>query len=363
MPRLPGPITARLKELREALGIIRVGAPSILETFLPEFGSLVSSRGCAYGVRVEEEEYEISFCHVSGVEAARVQATMKTIADVVRAPKRQLGFYTPARIERWQRNRAIAFPRNSEVLRMAAALPGPLATQRRSFEASSKQAYESAFAKLGVTDDCQLRVLVCSGPSLLAWIGAFRHEPFGAQDRRILQGLAPALQRRLAMERQWEDATFSAEAVPVLLENIPGAALIVNASGRIGHANAVAAALLERDARGLREKIGDALRGAPLPPFMQLTRISASGWPACYLVVLNNEKDPFGRVKLARQRWGLTQREAEILAHLASGAPNKTISALTDCAVRTVEQHVTLILAKLQVENRAAAIARFWSEL
>jgi DNA-binding NarL/FixJ family response regulator len=69
------------------------------------------------------------------------------------------------------------------------------------------------------------------------------------------------------------------------------------------------------------------------------------------------------KTELARRRWNLTQREAELLVHLASGASNKTLAASLDRAVRTIEQHVTTLLEKMRAENRATAIARFWSEL
>jgi DNA-binding CsgD family transcriptional regulator len=52
---------------------------------------------------------------------------------------------------------------------------------------------------------------------------------------------------------------------------------------------------------------------------------------------------------------GLTPRETEIAVWLAKGKSNQEIAAILGAPVRTVEKHVERILAKLGVENRAAA--------
>jgi DNA-binding NarL/FixJ family response regulator len=54
---------------------------------------------------------------------------------------------------------------------------------------------------------------------------------------------------------------------------------------------------------------------------------------------------------------GLTDRELEVLRHLAGGATNKAIAAELVLSVRTVDRHVSNIFAKLGVSSRAAATA------
>jgi DNA-binding NarL/FixJ family response regulator len=54
---------------------------------------------------------------------------------------------------------------------------------------------------------------------------------------------------------------------------------------------------------------------------------------------------------------GLTQRELEVLRHLAAGESNKAIAAELVVSVRTVDRHVSNIFAKLGVSSRAAATA------
>jgi DNA-binding NarL/FixJ family response regulator len=54
----------------------------------------------------------------------------------------------------------------------------------------------------------------------------------------------------------------------------------------------------------------------------------------------------------------LTPREAEVLALLAEGLPNKEIARRLGIAERTAKFHVEAILGKLGVESRAEAIVR-----
>jgi DNA-binding CsgD family transcriptional regulator len=58
-----------------------------------------------------------------------------------------------------------------------------------------------------------------------------------------------------------------------------------------------------------------------------------------------------------RNRHGLTDRELEVLRHLAAGATNRAIAAELVLSVRTVDRHVSNIFAKLGVSSRAAASA------
>ena len=58
-----------------------------------------------------------------------------------------------------------------------------------------------------------------------------------------------------------------------------------------------------------------------------------------------------------RNPLGLTRREAEILALLSEGLRNSTIAKRLFVSTKTVEHHVSAILAKLGVPSRAEAIA------
>ncbi len=59
----------------------------------------------------------------------------------------------------------------------------------------------------------------------------------------------------------------------------------------------------------------------------------------------------------SRQSGDLTPREADVLALLARGRSNKVIAAELGLGVRTVEGHVSSVLAKLGVASRTEAVA------
>jgi DNA-binding CsgD family transcriptional regulator len=56
-------------------------------------------------------------------------------------------------------------------------------------------------------------------------------------------------------------------------------------------------------------------------------------------------------------RRGLTERELEVLRHLAAGETNKAIAAELVLSERTIDRHVSNIFVKLGVSTRAAATA------
>ena len=58
-----------------------------------------------------------------------------------------------------------------------------------------------------------------------------------------------------------------------------------------------------------------------------------------------------------RHPFGLTRREAEILALLADGLRSSSIARRLFLAPKTVEHHISAILAKLGVSSRAEAVA------
>ena len=59
-----------------------------------------------------------------------------------------------------------------------------------------------------------------------------------------------------------------------------------------------------------------------------------------------------------KDRYGLTDREAEVLLWLAQGKSNAEISSILGNAEQTVKIHVTHVFEKMGVENRHAAIIR-----
>jgi len=66
------------------------------------------------------------------------------------------------------------------------------------------------------------------------------------------------------------------------------------------------------------------------------------------------------RVLAGRQRYNadLTDREAEVLALIAAGRSNPEIAAQLGLSLKTVQNHVSKVLAKLQVRDRTQAALR-----
>lgn len=56
----------------------------------------------------------------------------------------------------------------------------------------------------------------------------------------------------------------------------------------------------------------------------------------------------------------LTDRELEVLGHIAAGERNRDISAELNVSIKTVEFHIANILAKLAAKSRTEAVVRAW---
>jgi DNA-binding NarL/FixJ family response regulator len=66
------------------------------------------------------------------------------------------------------------------------------------------------------------------------------------------------------------------------------------------------------------------------------------------------------QLRLARARFGLTEREQDVLALVGEGLSNAAIAGRLVLAEKTVKNHLQHVFAKLQVRSRTEAVAR-WS--
>lgn len=63
------------------------------------------------------------------------------------------------------------------------------------------------------------------------------------------------------------------------------------------------------------------------------------------------------KIAILRARFNLTQREMEVLSWIAQGKSNRDIASILSLSPRTIDKHLEVIFAKLNVENRTAAAA------
>jgi DNA-binding CsgD family transcriptional regulator len=92
--------------------------------------------------------------------------------------------------------------------------------------------------------------------------------------------------------------------------------------------------------------------------FEQLGATPAASWLRRQMRLRGASAIPRGKRASTRgHRFGLTRREAEILALLSQGLRSALIAKRLFLAPKTVEHHVSAILAKLGVTSRAEAVA------
>lgn len=355
-----------MAEVCAALGTLVEGAPPILAMIVPAVTTgLGSERSMAYGVVSDGEESTLAFVEHDAfpVPSGQIHDAMQ---GWIRDQSRRWGLFDPARPEPKQRNRALSILSPTRLAESHNDLVDAMRRLRVSTASTMRlrdvmAATVVALGRMDAADRYQLRVLVCDGAELLAWVGAFQPEPFTGRQRRMLNALAPALQRRLTLEKHLRLAQSTALALDAALEHIPSAAYLVSSRGAVRHANAAAVLRLEGDRTGVVRALADAVRGRG-PNQLDATPIAPRGGPGLWLVVERTApRDPSPIARAAAARYRLTPREAEVLRRLLVGDSNKAIAAALGRTERTVEVHVGRVLDKLGADSRAQLIARLWA--
>jgi DNA-binding CsgD family transcriptional regulator len=110
---------------------------------------------------------------------------------------------------------------------------------------------------------------------------------------------------------------------------------------------------------GLALLDGDAVAAqSALNVFLDLGAAPAADWARQRLRQLGMTRAPRGRRPSTRAHpAGLTRREVEVLEKLAEGLSNPDIARRLFVSAKTVDHHVSAILAKLDAPSRAAAVA------
>ena len=81
------------------------------------------------------------------------------------------------------------------------------------------------------------------------------------------------------------------------------------------------------------------------------------------LVLHDLEGDARTRLATVTRRWGLTPRQSAVLALVAQGESNRTVAGRLGCSEKTVELHVSALLAKTRCASRSQLVASFWTDL
>lgn len=352
----------RLEELIGELKLLRDGGPPIFDTWIPAMGQLLGgSKSGFYTLRAEETQYCLDAVIWKGFHHP-VKTIVSDFDAVVRKAPRRWGAFDPGTPEPDQRNRAMAFaPLTFEEEALEETLRREPSDSPAAARALGLRSMLHLFRKFDEADQWQLRAVVCDGDALLAWVGVFCEEKPSERQRRLLQRLVPALQRRLMLERDLSNASLYRGAVDPALELLSRPAFVINSIGRLLHANSAGRALHDRARLDVTEAVRAVARGQAAPGYFAVPL--ATGASTGGFVVVGPARNPEDeRLAAARKRWALTRRQCEVLALVARGESNRAIAWKLGCAERTVELHVTALLAKAGVESRAALVAAFFRD-
>jgi DNA-binding CsgD family transcriptional regulator len=169
---------------------------------------------------------------------------------------------------------------------------------------------------------------------------------------------APALREVLARcEPPGQDASLA--AAQAILEALPVSAFIVDGAGRTLVANARGRGERAEGALDIRQIVEG--RGDPAAVTLHPLPAGADGGARTLVLRRNPVASVAARIARAAALWDLTPCQTDVLSLLVHGEANKAIATARGCAVRTVEVHVTGLLAKSGTVSRAELVARFWT--
>ena len=357
----------RTEELAAAIEEIDEAMPPVMDAFLPDIRDLLDAPAVgSYSFRQTSQGLRTDFVKAVGFGRGDTEVRA-SIDSFLGAMSERRGFWDPANPQPAEQNRVVVVPCGSwcagdgpddveQSLRAARRNQGP---RRESLAtvASTMWELENALRTLGMRAHDQLRVLLCDGGLALAWVGAFQPEPFRARQRRALEQIAAPLRSRLILERYIAGGGLGHAA----MEHISSPAYVLDAAGRIAHANAAGREALGQEGSKTRSALAALVRGERSDPAAAVTKLAGAGLPPQFLVV---ESSRVARVHTAIERarasWGLTAREADVLAELADGRSTRDMADRLGTSSRTLEIHVSAILRKASVQSRSQIVAALW---
>lgn len=220
--------------------------------------------------------------------------------------------------------------------------------------------YQRVIASTEFADHAVLRVLICDGSNVIAWLGGFSARPTTRKQAEDLTSVAAPLRERLRIERVLGSAPRIHAALEATLQQIGAPALLVDVRGRIHEMNRAGRDLLATRRDELLSSIAAVLaKQAPTLP-VTLTPVSANGFPEQFLAVIRPRSAEARMslcVTLAANRWKLTPRQVDVLRLLVRGASNAQIAKELGTTPRAIELHITAIFDAASVVNRSQLVA------
>lgn len=267
----------------------------------------------------------------------------KLIADLLARSPRRFGWFDPACPEVTQRNVVVDLRQHVSELEL-----------RRS------EWFTAVLAPMRWHDHQIERVLLSEGAELLGWFGVVHSTALTTRQRELWLAIAPALRRRLALERRLATAPLHNAALAAVFERIGFPALIVSARGRIAGANESGRALLESRRSDVVSALNAIRAGQPSNLPFQLSRLRVTShdqeWLATLPATTAAERIAHS-ARLASIRLGLTPRQRDVLEQLVVGVTNHELAVALGISERAVEQHVSAIFDRAGVDSRSALVS------
>jgi len=345
MARLSAVDTGRVCAMEAELGTLRVGGATALSLVVPALHeALRTERTLGYVPVPSGDSIVMGDMQAEKIDVPRIRRLMDALTQSV-----AIGWttYNALRPEPWQRNRTVS---RAQIEARSGLLTAEMPITKR------------VIGPMGFAAHDQVRVLLCEGPSLLAWIGAWQPGAFDRRQRALLAALAPALRRRLRLERDLASLPRTLAALATTLAALGAPAFITSRSGQIFEANETGRALHARSPRTLVEALRDAAARRPSSIRFAMTPLVGTGEGASFLAIVKadtRETSLSAAITSVSARWKLTPRQGEVLGLIGRGLSNRTISATLGISESTVEFHVAKVFEKAGVDSRAALIALF----
>ena len=336
--------TARLREVGAELDTIRLDGRPVLDVVLPPLRELLRAEGLvAMHPTRAGDGWDLDLFAGDGPIAA--PGIERRWADFFAHAPERYAWYNAIVPEPEQRNR---------VLEATERIP------RDDFESS--RVYTELLEPLKLHRHRQLRALVCDGPVLLAWFGAFHPEAVDARQTALLQRVVPFVRRRLSLERRLGMTRRGGLAFDAAIDSSGAPTFLVNRNGRAEIASPTAKALIERSPGSVRRRLGEAI--ATQRGCCTVARAVGPAANDAFLVILSEPAEVLeARLGAWATRYCLTKREREVLRWVAEGDANKEVATKLGCHEGTVERHVTSLLRKSRCDSRSRLIARFWTDM